>query len=255
MKTKKKVEVLDQAMLADPQHTEPAIHTVLARLRERIVTGEIAPDTRLRAEGIAEDLKVSRTPVRSALAVLSAEGLVTYSVNRGYTVNAVTIRDVLDSIEVRANLESLACRLCVDQGWPDEDIDRLERIVQQARGIVDRGDWSEQIEFDWYHHNVAFHRSIHHATNNTVLRSAIRMTIVYPVFGDVVRVCPSVAAHVPQRIRSIPKNVPAHVAQSQREHELLLDAMRGGDTEGAGRIMFEHVLATKVRVHSLATLR
>jgi GntR family transcriptional regulator of vanillate catabolism len=252
---KKKAEPLDHAALADPQHTEPATHTVLAQLREMIVTGQIAPGTRLRAEGIAEQLEVSRTPVRSALAVLSAEGLVMYSVNRGYTVHAVTIREVLSSIDVRASLEALACRLSVDHGWEEEHLDRVQRIVRQGRDIVDRGSWSEQIEFDWYKHNWVFHRSIHHATNNAVLRNALRMTVIYPVFGDIVRICPSVAAHVPQRARQISKTVPAHIAQSQREHELLLKAMRAGDSEGASRIMYEHVAATKARVHSAATLR
>ena len=252
---KKKAEPLDHAALADPQHTEPATHTVLVRLREMIVTGQIAPGTRLRAEGLADELEVSRTPVRSALAVLSAEGLVMYSVNRGYTVRAVTIGDVLDSIEVRARLESLACRLCADHGLDEAVLDRLSRIVAQAREIVDRGDWSEQIEFDWYNLNWAFHRSIYHAGNNSVLRNAVRMTVIYPVFGDVVRVCPSVAMHVPQRARQVPKVTPEHIIQSQADHEQLIEAMRKGDAEGAEKIMFEHVIATKRRVHSLATVR
>jgi len=255
VKRKKRDEAVDLAGLADPQHTEPAIHTVLIRLREMIVTGQIAPGTRLRAEGIADELQVSRTPVRSALAVLSAEGLVTYSTNRGYTVHAVTIRDVLDSIEVRANLESLACRLCVDRGWAADDLDRLEGIVRRGREIVDRGDWSEQIETSWYIQNFAFHRSIHRATNNAVLRNSIRMTVIYPVFGDVIRVCPIVAAHVPHRARLIPEAPPSHVVQSQGEHEQLLDAMRRGDIEESGRIMCEHVISTKTRVHAAATLR
>src|SRR5882672_9735138 len=110
-------------MLADPQHTEPTTHTVLTRLREMIVTGQIEPDTRLRAEALAAQLDVSRTPIRSALAVLSAEGLVSYSVNRGYTVRAVTIGDVFDSIEVRASLEALACRISVEKGWSKEELD------------------------------------------------------------------------------------------------------------------------------------
>ena len=108
--------------LADPQNTEPATHTVLSRLREMIVTGQIAPGTRLRAEGLATQLEVSRTPVRSALAVLSAEGLVLYSMNRGYTVRAVTLGDIFDSIDVRASLEGLACRLSVDRGWAEDGL-------------------------------------------------------------------------------------------------------------------------------------
>jgi GntR family transcriptional regulator of vanillate catabolism len=251
----KKAKLLDQAVLADPQHTEPATHTVLTRLREMIVTGQIAPGARLRAEGLAEQLGVSRTPVRSALAVLSAEALVMYSVNRGYTVRAVTLGDVLDSIEVRAGLEGMACRLSVDRGWEKEDFNRLERIVRLSRAIVDRGDWSEQIEFDWYDHNRTFHRSIHRAAHNTALRNAIRMTVIYPVFGDIARVCPSVAAHVPKRARQISDTVPAHITQSQNEHEQLLDAIGADDSERASWIMYEHVIATKARVHSIATVR
>lgn len=252
---KKSNKPLDAAELADAQYAEPATHSVLVRLREMIVTGKIAPGTRLRAEALAEQLQVSRTPVRSALAVFSAEGLVTYSINRGYTVSAVTIGDVLNSIEVRASLEGLSCRLCVENGWVDEELDRLVQVVRAGRAIVDRGTWSEAIEHEWYNLNWIFHRSIFHATRNTVLRNAIRMTLIYPVFGDVIRVCPSVAAHVPQRIRQISSTTPAHITRSQREHELLLEAMKKGDSELAGRLMHEHVAATKARVHSVATIR
>lgn len=249
-------EMPDQVeKLADPQHTEPATHTVLMQLREMVVNGQIAPGTRLRAEALATQLDVSRTPIRSALAVLSAEGLVSYSVNRGYTVRAVTIGDIFDSIGVRGTLEGLACRISVEMGWEQEDLDRLDRIVRQGRAIVDRGEWSEQIEYDWYHSNWMFHRSIHHASRNMVLRSAIRMTVIYPVFGDVARVCPAVAAHVPPRFRQLPSTPPGHIVQSQGEHEQLLAAIVAGDAAEAERIMIAHVLETKTRLHAIATLR
>lgn len=241
--------------LADPQHAETTTHTVLSKLRELIVTGKIAPETRLRAEALAEQLDVSRTPVRSALALLAAEGLVSYSVNRGYTVRAVTIRDVFDSIEVRAALEALACRISIDRGWSAEDLDWLAANVRQSRAIVDRGDWSEALEFEWYELNWIFHRTIHHATHNMVLRNSIRMTVIYPVFGDVARVCPSVAAHVPQRFRQLSTTTPDHIHASQLDHERLLEAIVRGDSAEAGRLMSDHVLATKVRLHEIATLR
>jgi GntR family transcriptional regulator, vanillate catabolism transcriptional regulator len=242
-------------ILADPQHAEPTTHTVLSKLRELIVTGKIAPDTRLRAEALAEQLEVSRTPVRSALALLAAEGLVSYSVNRGYTVRGVTIRDVFDSMEVRATLESLACRISIDRGWSSEELERLASIVRQSRVIVDRGEWSEQIEYEWYQLNWFFHRSIHQATENAVLRNSIRMTVIYPVFGDVARVCPSVASHVPLRYRQLSSSTPQHIHESQLAHERLLEAFQRGDSGEAGQLMFEHVIASKTRLHAIATLR
>jgi GntR family transcriptional regulator of vanillate catabolism len=242
-------------VLADPQHAETTTHTVLSKLRELIVTGKIAPDTRLRAEALAEQLEVSRTPVRSALALLSAEGLVSYSVNRGYTVRPVTIRDVFDSIDVRATLELLACQQSVERGWSQEDLDKLAELARQSRVIVDKGEWSEAVEREWYELNRLFHRSIHRAAQNVVLRNAIRMTLIYPVLGDVARICPSVACHVPQRFRQLPSTVPDHIRESQLDHERVVEAIRAGDGNEAGRLMSAHVLATKNRLHAIATLR
>ena len=242
-------------VLADPQHAETTTHTVLSKLRELIVTGRIEPETRLRAEALAEQLEVSRTPVRSALALLSAEGLVNYSVNRGYTVRPVTIRDIFDSIDVRATLEALACQQSVERGWSEQDLSKLAALTHRSRAIVDRGEWSEAIEREWYEINRAFHRSIHHASQNAVLRNTIRMTLIYPVLGDAARICPSVAAHVPQRSRQLPTTTPEHIRNSQLDHERVLEAIRAGDGNEAARLMSEHVLATKNRLHAIATLR
>ena len=241
--------------LADPPQTEPATHTVLTHLREMIVTGHIPPDTRLRAEALAAELAVSRTPIRSALAVLSAEGLVDYGVNRGYTVRAVTIGDVFDSIEVRAGLEGQAARMSVDLGWEAPALERLADIAAQGRAILDRGEWSEAAEVEWYRLNHAFHRTIHHAAQNTVLRNAIRMTLIYPLFGDPARLCPSVAAAVPLRLRQVATTTPEHLLASQDHHERLLDAIRSQDSAEAGRILTDHVLSTKRRLHAIATRR
>lgn len=243
------------APMADPPQTEPATHTVLTHLRERIVTGGILPETRLRAEGLAAELAVSRTPIRVALAILSAEGLVDYSVNRGYTVRAVTIGDVFDAIEVRAGLEGQAARLSVEIGWEAPALERLAEFVRQGGAVLERGEWSEAAEVEWYELNRTFHRTILHASQNTVLRNAIRMTLIYPLFGDPARLCPSVAAAVPLRLRQLTTTTPEHLLSSQGDHERLLDAIRRQDSAEAGRIMTDHVLATKRRLHAIATRR
>lgn len=243
------------AFLLDPPSTEPATHTVLSSLRERILTGQIAPGARLRAEALASEMNVSRTPIRSALAVLSAEGVVQYTVNRGYTVRSVTIGDILASIEVRASLEGTAARLSVEHGWEAPDLEYLAEIARKGRAIVDRGEWSAEIEAEWYELNWVFHRAINIAARNPVLRNAMRMTILAPVMGDVIRTSPVVAAHVPQRLRQISETTPDHIRQSQSDHEAIIQAIRDDDAAGAGRLMAAHVMATKARTHALATLR
>lgn len=234
-------------------YTEPATYTVLTHLREQIVSGRIAPGSKLRAEALANEMNVSRTPVRSALAVLSAEGLVTYGMNRGYTVQSMKLSDILDSIEVRAQLEGLGARLSVEMGWSAEGLAYLEQTVGRARAILDEGRWSEEIERDWYTLNRLFHRAIQRAPENLVLRSAIRMTLLYPLFGDAARLCPVVAERVPLRLREVPDTPPEFITVSQADHEEILEAIRRGEADAAGALMSRHVLRTKARLHSIAT--
>ena len=81
------------------------------------------------------------------------------------------------------------------------------------------------------------------------------MTLIYPIFGDVCRLCPSVSRYVPLRNRQIPPTVPEHVAESQAEHEAIADAIRADDAEAAERLMHQHVIAVKHRVLLAATRR
>jgi len=240
----------------DPgQRAEPATLTVLTRVRELIVTGQIAAGTRLAAETIAQELGVSRTPVRSALAVLTAEGLVSYHVNRGYTGRDIRLRDVLDAIEARAVLESRACGLSVDFGWADDELARIREIVEEGAAVVREGKWSEEIERRWYKLNRDFHSLIVSVSRNAAIRNAIRMTLIYPVFGDVARLCPAVAAFVPTRHRLVPATPPAHIIDSQADHEQILAAIVGEDAVLAEQAMLDHVTKSRNRLAALATRR
>lgn len=237
------------------QRAEPATLTVLTRVRELIVTGQIPAGARLAAEAIAQELGVSRTPVRSALAVLTAEGLVAYHVNRGYMVRDITLRDVLDAIEARAVLESRACGLSVDYGWDATELAQLHSVVEEGAAILADGKWSEEIERRWYKANRDFHSLIVSVSRNAAIRNAIRMTLIYPVFGDVARLCPAVAAFVPQRHRVVPPVPPAHILDSQADHEKILTAVDAEDALLAEQSMLAHVTKSKDRLAALATRR
>ncbi len=237
------------------QRAEPATTTVLTQVRELIVTGAIAPGARLAAEKIATDLGVSRTPVRSALAVLTAEGLVSHSMNRGYTVKDIGFRDVLDAIDARAVLEAKACGLSVDYGWSVEELSTLRSHVERGRAIVDAGRWSEELEREWYGANRAFHSLVIRASRNTIIRSAIRMTLIHPIFGDIARISPVVSQYVPRRLRAIPDAPPDHIVESQQDHEAVAAAIEQDDAVLAEKLMLDHTLKGKKRLISVATRR
>src|SRR5579864_9777932 len=77
-------------------------------IREAIIDGRLPPGQRLKEEELAQELGISRTPVREALLILQAEGLVTAVPNRGAVVRTYTESDLVDMYELRALLESFA---------------------------------------------------------------------------------------------------------------------------------------------------
>ncbi|HEY8976635.1 MAG TPA: GntR family transcriptional regulator, partial [Burkholderiaceae bacterium] len=76
-------------------------------LRDRIFDGEIAPGSHLMEISLANELGVSRTPVRGAMARLADEGLLVYLPNKGFQVRRFNAKDVYDAFSVRATLEGM----------------------------------------------------------------------------------------------------------------------------------------------------
>lgn len=245
--------------IAPPRHTDSAkslfSSTVLARVRELIVTGEFPAGTHLAAEGVATRLGVSRTPVRAAFSVLLAEGLLEHSLNRGFSVRELTLRDILGAIDLRAALEARGAALSVEYGWAESELTTLETRIADGAGIVAAGAWSADIEREWYEINRDVHAYIARMAHNVAIRSTVRMTLIYPLFGDAARLCPAVARYVPERHRQIPATVPAHIAQSQEDHAAIARAIRADDADEAERLMRAHVLAGRDRLAMLATRR
>jgi GntR family transcriptional regulator, vanillate catabolism transcriptional regulator len=91
----------------------------LVALRKRILGGELAGGTRLYEVALAEELGISRTPVRAALSVLAEESLLDRGAGGGFVVRSFAVRDVVDTIELRGVLEGTAARMAAERGVPD----------------------------------------------------------------------------------------------------------------------------------------
>ncbi len=90
------------------------VDEVAAELRERIYAGGYAPGTKLRQEEIADDLQVSRTPLREALRVLQSEGLVVNEPGRGVRVVMADLTRFLAAYRLREVVDGLAARLAAE---------------------------------------------------------------------------------------------------------------------------------------------
>lgn len=205
------------------------------KLRSMLLAGEFPPSTRLTEVPLADRLGVSRTPVRDALSALAREGLLSYEPNRGYEVRSCTLDDVLGAYRVRATLEALACQIAAERCLAVETRARLMDANERIERILRDGTWRDDGARRWRELNGAFHAAIVDATDNLALKQAIANTQRLPilvtdgearwfthselvlVFGD------------------------ADVRRSHREHEQMLDALRGGDGERAAAIMQAHI--------------
>lgn len=101
--------------LADHQSLRERI---VARLRHAIITGDLAPKSRLVEPELARQLNVSRTPLREAIRQLEAEGFVTTVPRIGCSVSEITPQDVADLYAIRAVIEGLAARQAAENPDP-----------------------------------------------------------------------------------------------------------------------------------------
>jgi GntR family transcriptional regulator of vanillate catabolism len=131
----------------------------LIALRRRILSGEIAGGTRLYEVPLAEDLQISRTPVREAMSRLVEEGLLERARSGGFLVRSFGVADVIDAIELRGVMEGTAARLAAERGVAPEDLAQIRDIVARLDECF--GEEPGDVEFDRYSDlNAQFHEQL-----------------------------------------------------------------------------------------------
>ncbi|QCP51905.1 GntR family transcriptional regulator [Trinickia violacea] len=138
--------------------------TVVEHLRGFIVEGMLAPGTKLNERELCETLGISRTPLREALKVLAAEGLIEISQNRGATVSRMTEAEIRETFEVMSGLEAFSGELACQRITPAElaEIKALHYAMLACRAQNDLT--------GYYSRNQEIHDRINEAARNTVLR-------------------------------------------------------------------------------------
>jgi len=212
-------------------HLVPAVHGrlsehILGQLREAILTGSFKPGERLREVDLANMLKVSRGPVREALAELEREGLVRVETHRGATVIELTREDVEEIYSLRSALEILAIQRVVQQAQPEE-LDALAPIIGNLAQALERHDIRAIADYDVQFHDLLY-RAAHH---NRLYKawSSLRSQLAVFMLVRNVRV-------PPQRELLID------------EHVAILAALQARDEEAAVQLMKEHLRGSYERL-------
>ncbi|SFW87840.1 GntR family transcriptional regulator [Amycolatopsis australiensis] len=196
---------------------------VREELRERILTGRLRPGDRLVERELAEDLGVSRVPVREAIRSLEAEGFVVVQSPRRVVVRQLARIDVEELFDVREALEGLAAGLAAERAGAAE-LKRLERMLADAARATARGDAARITVL-----NSRFHDEIVAVAGNGLLS-----TMLQPLEG---------------RLRWLTSQN-EHWTDLLGEHRRLYEAIASGDPDRAKASAVEHV-----RVNREVTLR
>ncbi len=202
---------------------------VAAQLRERIFSGELTPGMFLDEIQLSEQMKISRTPLREALKVLTAEGLVRHEPRRGCFVNEVTEQDLDEIFPVIALLEG-RCAFEAAQHATDGDLAALEDLHDKLA----RHAKAKRIN-EYYATNFTIHEAIIALAGNRWLASVI---------GDLRKIVKLA------RLQQL--HAPGRLEQSLSEHLAVFAALKARDPEGAEAAMRTHLTRQRSALRELA---
>ena len=197
---------------------KPLRELVFEALREAIVDGTLAPGERLMEAQLAEELGVSRTPVREAIRKLELAHYVVMVPRRGAYVADISLKDVADVFEIRGALEALAAELAAERASEDE-IERMERLLVQIGQAVEAKDVAAVVELD-----TQFHDTLLKASRNE------RLYVIISQLREQI-----------QRFRTRTLSNPARMKVAVEEHRRLVEALAARDADLARRLAAEHI--------------
>jgi DNA-binding GntR family transcriptional regulator len=196
-----------------------ALHEqVASRLRTMLVEGQIAPGAKLNERELCEQLRVSRTPLREAIKLLGAEGLVDLLPHRGAVAVQLTEADVVHTFELLATLEAMSGELAARR-ITDEELAELRALHYEMLACHARKDLS-----GYYRINARIHTAINAAAKNPVLTSTYR----------------SINARV-QSLRFRTNQDEGKWKAAVAEHERMIEALATRDAAAMRTVLVEHL--------------
>lgn len=196
-------------------------------VRERILNGKYSIGEKIIEAPLANELRVSRTPIRQAFKKLESEGLVENIPNRGFFARGFTKRDIRDIYEVRKALEALAIEWAVDR-ISKEELRRLEELVALMAFYTGEKNFAKVLEV-----NRDFHETIYRASESRFMAQILR----------------SYQDYVQQARRTTVYEV-EYLKEILNEHEAILGAMKNKNAKEAIKLTNQHLDNSKKRAES-----
>lgn len=202
----------------DLESYRPLRELVLDAIRGAIMNGTLQPRERLMEIQLAEELGVSRTPIREALRKLELEGFIVMVPRKGAYVSDLSFKDIADVFEIRAALEGLAAGLAAER-ITDEELESMERLLVEKQEAITQEDISKLVEVD-----TKFHELMYQASRNVRL-------------GNII----SNLREQIQRFRLTSLSYPGRDKLSLEEHKKIVEAIQARDYQLARQLAQEHI--------------
>jgi DNA-binding GntR family transcriptional regulator len=197
---------------------KPLRELVFESLREAIIAGQLRPGERMMEIQMAEEMGVSRTPVREAIRKLELEGLVVMVPRKGAYVAGLSLKDMTDVFEIRRALEGLAAELAAER-ISDDELEEMERYLIKIAKDIESGDVHKVVETD-----TDFHSLLYKSSRNSRLSQII-----------------SNLREQIQRFRTTSLSSPGRMKSALEEHRKIVEAIATRDGELARKITQEHI--------------
>ena len=221
-------------MAISGQATVTLAQSVTDELRALVMAGELKPCERLQEVSLSQRLGVSRTPVRAALHSLAAEGLLTYTPNRGYRVCSIDAERLVTIFDLRGVLEGLAARLAAERGMNETEIAEFRAALEQGDAIMASGILRATDRDAFAEVNARIHQLIVAAADDRMLADMIRVCHNIPISSE----------------RNVMWTDYDWLRRSHDDHHRVLDAIVLRDGPRAEQLMREHVHSVKLQVRA-----
>lgn len=199
-------------------------------LRDLLLDGKLGPGERVSELQMVEQLGVSRTPVRSALARLAEEGLLEAIPTGGYAVRSFSEAEVFAAVEIRGTLEGLAARLAAERGVGPSDLRRLAACLDGIDDVLRRDGPSVADVPRYVELNARFHAGLVELAESRTLARQLERVLVLPFAS------PSALV----RMQSSSPEAHRSLTVAQDQHRCAVEAIERREGARAEAILREH---------------
>ncbi len=197
---------------------KPLREVVYETLREAIRNGALSPGERLMEIQLAEELGVSRTPVREAIRKLELERFVVMLPRRGTYVANLSLKDINEVFEIRAALDGLAAGLAAER-ITEEELEQMERLLVEIADCIEQHNNQKIVEADEAFHDILYRASRNERLVGIICNLREQFT----------------------RFRSVSINYPGRLQNTLEEHRQLVEAIAQRNPEAAQQKAREHI--------------